>query len=338
MITIDNDLIAKAGENRKLILYAVWVPAEKDSQGDPVYLQNWTGCSGLDKTIYNSATNTLTVGKNTITALTDSRDGNIYTVARLADGNCWMTENLRLADTYIDENGEAKSTNLTLQNTNNPHTENGVVALKNNDGTTTNHLSPSNIEWCSSHEAECINQSYLDTRNTTESIISPSFTQDFTNDPHESGVGLADNIYSYGNYYNLYSATAGNATSESSYGIVATGDICPAGWGLPIADEKDLNGSLRYLDSMIGGGLRNVGGGVTWISYPNNWRSFPNNFLYSGFGYSANRGGRGSSGYYISSTIGGGSMNMLDIGVNSVYPGNSGADASAAAAVRCLIK
>ena len=29
-------------------------------------------------------------------ALTDARDNNTYTVARLADGKCWMTENLRL--------------------------------------------------------------------------------------------------------------------------------------------------------------------------------------------------------------------------------------------------
>ena len=29
--------------------------------------------------------------------LTDTRDGNTYTVKKLADGNCWMTENLRIA-------------------------------------------------------------------------------------------------------------------------------------------------------------------------------------------------------------------------------------------------
>ncbi len=339
MITIDNDLITKAGENRKLILYAVWAPAEKDSQGNPVYLQNWTGCSSLDKTIYNSTTDTLAVGKNTITALTDNRDNNIYTIARLADGNCWMTENLRLADIYIDENGETKPTVLTVQNTSNPHADNGIVALKNNDGTITNHLSPSSYEWCSSSEAECINQSYLDTRNTTETAISPSFTQDFTDNPHESGVDLSGNIYSYGHYYNLYSATVGNATYESSRGV-SPGDICPSGWGLPTADYyyDNLNGSLYYLDSMIGGGMHDYGGSYGWLSNPKNWRSFPNNFLYSGFGYSANRDGRGSYGYYITSTIGWGSMNMLNLRVNDVSPGNSGASASSAAAVRCLIK
>jgi uncharacterized protein (TIGR02145 family) len=33
--------------------------------------------------------------------LTDSRDGNQYTVKKLADGNCWMTENLRIAGKSI---------------------------------------------------------------------------------------------------------------------------------------------------------------------------------------------------------------------------------------------
>ncbi len=29
--------------------------------------------------------------------LTDSRDGNKYTISKLADGNCWMTQNLSAA-------------------------------------------------------------------------------------------------------------------------------------------------------------------------------------------------------------------------------------------------
>jgi uncharacterized protein (TIGR02145 family) len=37
---------------------------------------------------------TMAVGETT--TLTDSRDNNTYGVAKLADGNCWMTENLRL--------------------------------------------------------------------------------------------------------------------------------------------------------------------------------------------------------------------------------------------------
>ena len=35
---------------------------------------------------------------NQSTRLKDSRDNNIYTITKLADGNCWMTENLRLGN------------------------------------------------------------------------------------------------------------------------------------------------------------------------------------------------------------------------------------------------
>ena len=33
--------------------------------------------------------------------LTDTRDGNTYTISKLADGRCWMTQNLRIADKTI---------------------------------------------------------------------------------------------------------------------------------------------------------------------------------------------------------------------------------------------
>ncbi len=33
--------------------------------------------------------------------LTDSRDGNKYTISKLADGNCWMTQNLRIVDSLL---------------------------------------------------------------------------------------------------------------------------------------------------------------------------------------------------------------------------------------------
>lgn len=36
------------------------------------------------------------------TTLKDSRDGNTYTVAKLLDGNCWMTQNLKIANKTID--------------------------------------------------------------------------------------------------------------------------------------------------------------------------------------------------------------------------------------------
>lgn len=71
-------------------LYAVWVPSEGN-------MQAWNGCSSMN------------IGD--VTALTDTRDGNVYAVAKLADGECWQIENMRLD--FSDENTE-----LTNLNTN----------------------------------------------------------------------------------------------------------------------------------------------------------------------------------------------------------------------------
>lgn len=236
-ITIDENLIAEAGENRKLVLNAVWAPAETDNNGNPVSLQDWQGCSTLTPTVYDSTTNTLSVGKNTITALTDSRDGNIYTVAHLADGNCWMTENLRL---------DSKS-ELSSANTHNPS-----LPITNDyaEQTTSNKLSASSSNWCTdNYDLACYDQSKLNTDNIVLAVNTPVFSQDFTSSIHKN---FDANIYSYGNYYNWYSATSGNGTYWKHSGN-ADGDICPAGWQLPIGSSDNVIGSFYYLNQRMGG-------------------------------------------------------------------------------------
>ena len=69
-----------SGSNPGLALYAVWVP----SAGD---LQSFT------------CPNNSTMPIGTMTALRDQRDNNVYAVAKLKDGKCWMVENLRLDNT-----------------------------------------------------------------------------------------------------------------------------------------------------------------------------------------------------------------------------------------------
>ncbi len=83
-----NETIYVDGLTPEMTLYAVWLA----SVGS---LQEWNGCSNL------STGDTV--------ALTDSRDNNTYAVAKLKDGNCWMTENLRL--------GSDTETTLTAEDT-----------------------------------------------------------------------------------------------------------------------------------------------------------------------------------------------------------------------------
>ena len=75
-------------------LYAKWIP----STG---YLQTWNGCASLSE--------------GDVIALTDNRDDSTYAVAKYADGQCWMMENLRLdlSDSDLE---------ITELNTNRPTT------------------------------------------------------------------------------------------------------------------------------------------------------------------------------------------------------------------------
>ena len=291
-------------------LYAIWVPAETSS-GNPVYLQNWTGCSALTATVYDSTTNTLIVAKNSITVLTDQRDNEVYAVAKLADGNCWMIENLRLADSH-NESGNVTSTVLSTANTNiipsnntlpitNVYNADDSLAIKSNS------LSPSSSAnynassapygWCSNQNAACNNQSRLNTTNV-EANITPSQVQRVgTVDAHDN---FNTTIYSYGNYYNWYSATAGYGTFGKSSGNTE-GDLCPAGWKLPSGNTGtnsgggNTSGGFYYLAGRMNARANNQ-------DSTKMFRTFPNNFVYSGVWSGNSAVTRGQSGNYWSST------------------------------------
>ena len=99
-----------------------------------------------DQTYINQCKN---AAVGTTLTLTDSRDGNEYKVRKLADGNCWMVENLRL-------NGPIPAADLNSTNTN--VAAGSTFALTASDSGT----------WCTSYRADCDNQSMtLDTGNST---------------------------------------------------------------------------------------------------------------------------------------------------------------------------
>ena len=225
-------------------------------------LQNWDGCSNL--------------AQDSVTALTDNRDNNTYAVAKLADNKCWMIENLRLDNTP----------ELSSSNTHNPS-----LPLTNiySSSTTSNHLSnpidPAQSAWCIVHSSACNNQSMLATNNTT------LFTNNIS-----LNYSVSSNVYSYGNYYNWYSATAGQGKYENGSGYVAPGDICPVEWRLP--EGKILTGDYSILDIALGG----TGEYQSTSEASNRWRSYPNNFIYSGDANNSSVGGRGSDGNYWASS------------------------------------
>ena len=237
-ISISNDEAEKG-----ISLYAHWV----ESTGN---LQGWNGCS--------------TLSTNQVIGLTDTRDNNVYAVAKLADGNCWMIENLRLTDTDSNNNP------ITLNSTN-----------TNNPASAFTALSATSNEWCTDDDETCINQNKLNTSNTI------SFTDN-------TAGSQASDIYSYGNYYNWYTATAGIGTYSQASGN-ATGDICPNGWSLPTGNT---GGQYSSLDSAMG----DTGSNQSAAEASNRWRTYPNDFLYSGVWGGSGAVGRGIIGIHWSRT------------------------------------
>lgn len=200
-------------------------------------LQGWTGCGDLSL--------------GDVVALTDNRDGNTYAVTKYADGQCWMMENLRLdlSDPDLSINGS---------NTNGP-TRDFIDTLE------TDHPTSSN-SFCETVSSACIDQVLFNTNNTNRNLT-PSYNANNT----------SSSWYSYGHYYNWYTATAGNGTySLTTAGAATEGDLCPANWRLPAGTATV--GDYSILDVALGGSGRNQ----ETAAASKRWRVYPLNYIYSG--------------------------------------------------------
>ncbi|MBR3135139.1 hypothetical protein IKG54_01045 [Candidatus Saccharibacteria bacterium] len=140
------------------------------------------------------------MGTNTSINLSDSRDDKYYRVTKMADGHCWMTDNLALDGT--DKAGNVRT--LTPNDSN--VTTNVTLAPNIIDGTV---ASSDAMQIFSGSTNGIVDDSYATTTQTAT---------DGTKMP-------------YGNLYNFMAATAGQGTA--SFEGSATTSICPKGWSLP---------------------------------------------------------------------------------------------------------
>ena len=244
----NEEIVVPTGTTKKgLSLYAVWVKSAGTMQSDTASVcSNLTAATYNDENDSDESTWSITANLNSISALTDTRDGDTYAIAKLTDGRCWMIENLRLADTHQD-GANTVPTTLTTSNTNNPLNDGTTVTLKHNysDTITYTNLSATSSAvydastapdgWCNAESAECYDQSRIVTDNTTNRATSPT--------------NASSSIYSYGNYYNWYSATAGRGTYNKNSGNTE-GDLCPFGWHLPTGTGS---GEFGLLSNSLGG-------------------------------------------------------------------------------------
>lgn len=245
VVKLDKTFTSNADTNNQITLYAVWLPADTTDT-----MQSF------------SSTRCATMNAGEYLALRDERDNDVYAVSKLADGHCWMTENLRLIPSAVA---------FDTTNTNGPATDFAAKAAASQD---------SNI-LCKTDSSACIDQVLFNANDINRgSSLTPSPSDD----------GTIYSWYGYGVMYGWYTATAGNGKFETASGNLA-GDICPAGWRLPTG-----GGSGEYVS------LTNAVGGANNMEKNNNLLAFPNNFIYSGdYNYNTS-GGRGTYGRYWSAT------------------------------------
>ncbi|MDO5451767.1 MAG: FISUMP domain-containing protein, partial [Candidatus Saccharibacteria bacterium] len=327
-----------------LSLYAVWIKSAGDMQDAA---KTATVCNSLTAATYNNesdadeSTWSINATLSSVSALTDTRDGQTYAIAKLADNKCWMIENLRLADTH-QEGANTVPTTLTTTNTNNPLNNNDAtnptVTLKHNysDTETYTNLSATSSDatsWCKTNSAACNDQSRLRTDNTANRV---SYAMTDT-------MSIDANLYSYGNYYNWYSATAGRGTYSTGSDVTTTGDLCPTGWHLPTGTGS---GEFGLLSNSLGGDKNasdvaqdmNTSTGPTAVIMQKRLRHFPNNFLHSGYVVGAPLLYRGSSGLYWSSTARNGRYAYyLFFASSYVGPGTGNDFKYEGGSVRCLV-
>ncbi len=220
----------------------------------------------------------------TPTIVIDNRDEHPYLVQRLADGKCWMLDNLDL-----DLTDESIVANLTTENTNIDTTNDpyALESLKNGARSNGNKYATAGLEYHNwtgagmtplspnySYSQPLVNRSGKcdSTKNSSAPCVGVWQNADYTHNTILNKADAANTIikdnanniggpgsYKVGTYYNYCAATAGtycygNGTSAGTTASGdATSDICPAGWHMP-SDNGGTNGDYLTLCSAIKGG------------------------------------------------------------------------------------
>lgn len=262
-ITAPNDVSTDGLE-----LYAVWL--------EPVdTIQDWGGCNNLTVASYDAVSGQITAGSTSITALTDTRDGNVYAVARLADGNCWMIENLRLGLNGSNDSSKAQGFG-------------GVFSgLASSESSGFSSSATSGNSKYASWDIGSTNTWYRIPRHNGSNVTSPLGANYVTN----------GNLYSYGSYYTWAAAIADTTNYETGNShMVSYTSICPSGWHLPTGSTHNTSGSFYYLASRMDATSSDINSG-------NKFRSFPNNFTYAGNFDNNAATLRGEAGAYWSASV-----------------------------------
>ena len=239
--------------------------------------------------------------------LTDSRDGTTYTVGKLADGKCWMLDNLALDLTNSTVLNGMNSTNTNASNTTLGYLK-GTSTRNPSTDADGKYATAKVANWTSSYSysAPLVNM-------TSKNVVPTSHNG--TDDPMKDTV-VAGN-WKIGGYYNYCAASAGSycygaGTSWGTSSGDATESICPAGWRMPTGNT----GEYSALANAIYGSTSLT----TDATASANYRSALHLPL-SGYFYNGSPYGQGSSGRWWFSTRNN-NYNMYDLYADdsSIYP------------------
>ena len=242
--------------------------------------------------------------------LYDSRDEKAYTVAHLADGNYWMTQNL---DHDIKTDGSVTYDSTTTDIPSAWTSSTATYAT----GTTT---------WATGTTGYTTPQSYDPGDLCWDGTINEDWDGTLDNETTTCG---SDKHMHIGNYYNWTAAVAMNDSSNyTTSNTDVNQSICPAGWRLPIGGTTNTGSkSFQYL----------------WDQYSssfdeNTMMNSPLYFSSAGvwYGYSEDVG---SVGYYWSSVVtGSDDAYVLDFGIDDGVDPQDNYDRFNGVSVRCVAR
>ncbi|MBQ1373217.1 hypothetical protein IIY66_00220, partial [Candidatus Saccharibacteria bacterium] len=248
-----------AGTYTGKVRYTLVHPSTAPAPEKPIFMQDTA-------TIKQKLVNT----GDTMQAV-DSRDGKTYWVAKLADGNIWMTQNLDLdiesgrtytsADTDLD--------NSTIGTSWTPTVSTSTTSSWTSSTTTPFSYDPGNLYW----------------NGNVTTTIDGTLSDRTTTDPSATSGGTH---YHVGNYYNWTAAVAMN--DSSSYTTRYTDvnqSICPAGWRLPTYSGDKSYLSLENAQGLTAGTSGNIQSAPTYFVYGGGWSGSSLRVGYYGFYWSS---------------------------------------------------
>jgi uncharacterized protein (TIGR02145 family) len=225
--------------------------------------------------------NCTSLDTNNIAYFRDIRNNQTYKVKRMADGKCWMVDNLKYAgEEHATLSNVDGTKGLTYNNTS------GAYNTVNGSGTP---QSDTNFD-----------------KAFYNNPMSTKYCSGTTNIP-------ANSLTRCGYLYSWYATTAGTGKYEegTQYSNV-TGSICPTNFHLPKSYDGK-NGALSSTTDFpyLNGMMRNGGGASTDKAYFYNW--LPANSwlgIYSGYWVNS-LGNQGAYGFFWSSTVSSGPFGYI---------------------------